>query len=142
MPTFNAESPNLLGDGPLIEVTFGLVPAAIKVLQDAGEPIPSPVKATAMIDTGASGTAVKAGLLAPLGLHPVGVVPVNTPTGSGVPCATYAVQLVLPNGFVDVTVIEAGPLGGQNIQALIGRDVLQHGIFIYQGPSQQFTLSF
>lgn len=141
MPSFNAESPNLEGDGPLIEVTFGLVRAAAQLRRDAGEAVPSPIRATALIDTGASGTVAKAGLLAPLGLHPVGVISVNTPTGHDVPCPTYAVSLALPQGTIEVTVIEA-PLEGQNIEALIGRDVLKHGILIYQGPSNQFTLSF
>lgn len=139
MPIFNAESPNLEGDGPLIEVTFGLVRAAAVHLE-AGT-APNPVRATALIDTGASATVVKTDLLDPLGLHPVGEVPVNTPTGHHVPCLIYAVQLTLPQGTIEVTVIEA-PLEGQNIQALIGRDVLKHALLIYQGPSSQFTLSF
>jgi hypothetical protein len=33
-------------------------------------------------------------------------------------------------------------MGGQNIQCLIGRDILQHGVLIYIGYSNQFTLSF
>lgn len=141
MPTFNAESPDLLGDGPLIEVEFAVVRTAARALVDAGETVPQPVKATALIDTGASGTAVQAGLLGPLGLHPVGQTSVTTPTDQTVPCPVYTVLLGMPNGAVEITVIEA-PLQGQNIQALIGRDVLQYGIFIYQGPSSQFTLSF
>jgi hypothetical protein len=84
---------------------------------------------------------VKAGELAPLGLQPVGKVGVNTPTSENHPCPLYAVQLELPNGYLDVTVIET-PLKGQNIQVLIGRDVLKYGIFIYQGHTSQFTLSF
>lgn len=56
-------------------------------------------------------------------------------------CPLYAVLLQLPVGFVEVTVIEA-PLDGHTITALIGRDVLGLGILIYQGVSNQFTLSF
>ncbi|UDY35526.1 hypothetical protein [Dermatobacter hominis] len=56
-------------------------------------------------------------------------------------CPQYAVQLTLPQGYLDITVVEA-PLQGQHIQALIGRDVLKHAVFIYQGHTSQFTLSF
>ena len=141
MPAFNAESPDLAAAGPLVEVTFTIVAAAQHIRREAGDPLPTPVQATAMIDTGASATAVKAGLLGPLGLHPINVAPVTTATGIDIPCPVYAVQLGLPANRIEITVIEA-PLEGQHIQALIGRDVLQHGLFIYQGPSNQFTLSF
>jgi predicted aspartyl protease len=141
VPIFNAESPNLALDGPLVEVTFGLLRSAQLALTSSDEPLPTPIRATALIDTGASGSVVKASLLQPLGLHPVGTVTVNTPTSHDVSCPTFAVQMTLPNGFVDVTVIEA-PLDGQNIEALIGRDVLRHGLLIYQGITNQFTLSF
>lgn len=45
------------------------------------------------------------------------------------------------NMVVDGTVIEA-PLQGQHIQGLIGRDILAHGVLIYTGYANQFTLSF
>lgn len=141
MPVFSAESPDLEVDGPIIEVTLDLVPSARQALVDAGSPVPASVKASALIDTGASGTAVKKDLLMPLGLHPVGAMAVTTPTSQDISCPLYAVQLTMPNGFLEITVIEA-PLQGQNIQVLIGRDILKHGLLIYQGHSSQFTLSF
>lgn len=103
--------------------------------------MPPVVQATALIDTGASGSVVQAGLLAPLGLNPVGVIPISTPTTSNTSCAQYAVQMIMPHGFIELTVIEA-PLQGQNIQALIGRDVLRHCLLIYDGVSQTFTWSY
>jgi hypothetical protein len=52
------------------------------------------------------------------------------------------VQMILPNQVVfDAKVIEA-PLQGQHIQCLIGRDVLAHGVLIYIGYANQFSLSF
>jgi hypothetical protein len=134
-------SANLAADGPLIEVTFWLVAAARQALAGQQLAVPAAVQASALIDTGASGSCVQQGLLGPLGLHPVGSMPVNTPTSQNVICPLYAVQLSMPNAFIDVTVIEA-PLQGQNIQALIGRDILRHGVLIYQGHIGHFTLSF
>jgi len=40
-----------------------------------------------------------------------------------------------------ITVIDV-PLEGQVIQGLIGRDVLAHGILIYSGYTNTFSLSF
>lgn len=133
---------DLQSEGPVLEVTLALTAAASAAMATGGQPLPTPIKASAMVDTGASHSVVQAGLLGPLGLHPVGSSLINTPSSEGVSCNLYAVRIVLPNGnYIDSTVIEA-PLQGQNIQALIGRDVLQHGILIYQGHLGQFTLSF
>jgi predicted aspartyl protease len=142
MPAFSAESADLEADGPVVEVSFSLVRTARDAIGRAGEAVPAAVPASALIDTGASGTVVQAGLLSSLGLNPISVVNASTPTTTvPVPLPVYAVGLLLPNGYLEVTVVEA-PLGGQNIQALIGRDVLKYGIFIYQGHTSQFTLSF
>lgn len=141
MAIFNSTSPDLEADGPIVDVTLSPRSEAIDAMVEAGETAPAPVAASALIDTGASGTAVRVGLLSSLGLHPVGSVPVSTPTDTNVQCNLYAVQLNFPYGSLDVTVVEA-PLQGQNIQVLIGRDVLKHAVLIMQGPSNQFTISF
>jgi hypothetical protein len=141
VPSFHVESADLWNDGPLVEVRVGLTAAAEAANTQAGQSNAAPVKASALIDTGASHSAVRAGLLGPLGLHPVGVISISTPSSHGVQCPLYAVRVTLPQGFIDTTVSEV-PLQGQNIDALIGRDILRYGILIYQGPTMQFTLSF
>ncbi len=51
-------------------------------------------------------------------------------------------RLIFPNNvIVEALAIEA-PLRGQHIQSLVGRDVLAHGVFVYTGYINQFTLSF
>jgi hypothetical protein len=69
----------------------------------------------------------------------------STPsTTTAVVCNVYQVDLIfaLNNLSVpNINIVEA-PLGGQNIQALIGRDVLKHGVLTYIGYINQFTLSF
>jgi len=136
------QAADLWADGPLVEVRFGLTAAAQDANDKVGAPSPLPMKATALLDTGASHSAVRSGLLSTLGLHPVGAITIATPSSNGVQCLTYAVRLTLPQGFIDTTVSEVPGLTGQNIDALIGRDVLRYGILIYQGPTSQFTLSF
>lgn len=111
-------------------------------LQSAGAAVPAPVPALAMIDTGASGSVIRQGLAAQLGLNPIGLTYVTTPSSTNVPCYEYAVRLIFPNNVIaDVAVLEA-PLQGQNMQCLIGRDVLAHGVLVYIGYQNLFSLSF
>jgi predicted aspartyl protease len=120
-------------------VQISVSDAGRSALASASQPIPAPVQALAMVDTGATSTAIQMGIAAQLGLQPVGVQTVNTPTSQGVTCDEYLVRLIM--GWIEVTAIEA-PLQGQHIQVLIGRDVLSHGLLIYNGANNQFTLSF
>ncbi len=145
MPSFTVEAADLQSEGPVIDVTLGLGAAAQTALTQAGQQPPTPASASLLVDTGASNSMVQEGVLAPLGLHPVGTVGVNTPTSQGVPCGLYSVRLTLPHGqYLDTTVIQAPPSGfqGQNIDGVIGRDVLHWAILIYMGQRAQFTLSF
>lgn len=95
-----------------------------------------------MIDTGATGSVIQQGLAGQLRLNAVGVTYINTPSSTNVPCYEYLVRLLFPNNVVaETTAIEA-PLLGQHIQCLIGRDVLAHGVLIYIGYGNLFSLSF
>jgi len=51
-------------------------------------------------------------------------------------------RLLFPQNVVVETAVIAAPLQGQHIQCLVGRDVLHHGVFIYTGYINSFTLSF
>lgn len=129
----------------MIDTTVGVSWAAQGALMQSGQHPPTPVNASLLVDTGASHSMVKDGLLGTLGLHPVGTVGVNTPTSQGVPCGLYSVRITLPHGqYIDTTVIQSPPSGfqGQNIDGVIGRDVLKWAILIYMGQRAQFTLSF
>lgn len=147
MASFTIEAADLATEGPIIDCTLslnGAAQAALALVQPP-QPLPAPVSASLLIDTGASHSMVKDGVLSTLGLHPVGMLGVNTPTSQDVACALYAVRLTLPHGgYIDTTVIQAPPsgFGGQTIDGVIGRDVLSFGILIYMGQRAQFTLSF
>jgi hypothetical protein len=95
-----------------------------------------------MIDTGATASVVQQGILGPLGIQPVGISYINTPSSTNVPCHEYLVRLLLPNNLVFETTIIEAPLQGQHIQCLLGRDVLAQGVLVYIGYTNQFTLSF
>lgn len=95
-----------------------------------------------MIDTGASGSVIRQGLATQLGLNPIGLTYINTPSSTNVGCYEYAVRLIFPNNVVVETPVLEAPLQGQNIQCLIGRDVLAHGVLVYIGYGNLFSLSF
>ncbi len=95
-----------------------------------------------MLDTGATGTVLQEGTARQLGLQPVGVTQINTPSSTNLNCYEYLVRLLFPNNVaLEITAIEA-PLIGQHIQCLIGRDVLAHGVLVYIGYINTFNLSF
>ncbi len=95
-----------------------------------------------MIDTGATGSVIQPAVAQQLGLQPIGVVAISTPSSENIPCFQYIVRLLFPNNVIAEAVAIEAPLRGQQIQCLIGRDVLAHGVFVYTGYINKFTLSF
>ncbi len=142
MPSFTQRIPNLEEVGPVIEIT--LTPS-IPFMQMKGINLSSnnSIKIFAMIDTESSGSVISDELATTLGINPIGITYINTPSSINVKCFQYDVQLIFPNNVnIDSIVVTEAPLQGQNIQCLIGRDVLQHGVLIYTGYDNSFTLSF
>lgn len=144
MPSFTNSVANLATVGPLVEVFIGPSALFLQAMAKSGQPVPPPVKAVGMVDTGASGTVLAPGVIAALGLKPIGMTQISTPsTTSPVAACQFNVSIAFPNSvrIGSVIALEA-PLGGQHIQCLIGRDVLQLGVLTYIGYINQFTLSF
>jgi predicted aspartyl protease len=134
--------------GPLIDVLVGVSQPRRQAMQSAGLPIPQQIQMRALIDTGASGTCVDPCIIKSLGLTPSGSVPIHTPSTNGVALvySQYDISLALHHAkgtyhFHSLPVIEAS-LTSQGIQALIGRDVLEECLFIYDGASGSYTLAF
>ena len=142
MPSFTTQSPNLRQTGPVVEVRMAVGSALEDVLKDKSETVPTPIQIQAMIDTGATGTVVREDLVHRLNLHPVGTTLIHTPSSTNVSCMMYSVRLFFPDNIIAETVAIAAPLQGQHIECLIGRDILKHGVFIYTGYMNTFTLSF
>lgn len=148
MPSFTLTSGPA---GPLIQVGICLSGPHQEVLRKAGKPIPPLVLGTFLVDTGASGTVVDPGLIAPLLLTPTGAVMVQTPSTNGQPvaCHQYDVSLFIPpakpqkTGFyVEATPVTESVLRPQGIDGLIGRDVLARCVLIYNGEDGHFTLGY
>jgi predicted aspartyl protease len=144
MPSFTNQVANLVHVGPVADISVGTTRSLSATLSAQGQPVPTSVRALAMIDTGAAATVLSPSVVESLELRPVGVAQISTPSTTKPQWVhRYAVDLVFPNGenIHDVMALEA-PLGGQRIQCLIGRDVLAHGLLVYLGHTNQFTLSF
>ena len=137
-------NPGLLqAAGPMVGVQIEIPQALSQQLAGAGKPVPQPVTGMALIDTGATMSAVDASVVAALGVNPVGVVPVGT---AGGPAAqpVYPIRLQLQGvGLVlDFSRVTGAPLKSMNLVALLGRDVLARMVLIYDGPSSEYTLTF
>ncbi len=142
MPSFTTALADLAVSGPLVQLVVG---PSTSLIQSIGpQTAPAQQRLLGIVDTGASSTVLSAAMIAQLGIQPVGVIAVHTPsTTTAVICHQYQVNIYFPQSATveDVLAIEA-PMGDQGIQCLIGRDILRHGVLIYIGYSNQFTLAF
>lgn len=97
-----------------------------------------------MIDTGAHSTVLNPDVVSRLGIKPVGVAAIVTPsTTAALICNRYHINVYFSEDFVveNIFAIEA-LMGGVPYQCLIGRDILQRATLTYAGPQNQFTLKF
>ena len=146
MPVFSSQTPALMTDGPIVKADLFCPTALATTLQANNIALPTPIPISAMIDTGASITAVKKGLPSQLGLNPIGTQSIGGVSSVGVRCYKYLMRMSLHGAaghgqvnyegvFVEVE------LKGQNIDCLLGRDFLSGCIFVYSGPANSITLA-
>jgi len=115
----------------------------INALQPLGVVMRSPFPVTALVDTGAYTTVLNPEATARLGLKPVGVAPITTPsTIQPVTCNRYHINLYFSEDIVveNIFAIEA-PMGGVPYDCLIGRDLLRNATFLYEGAANRYTLT-
>lgn len=104
----------------------------------------------AMVDTGASCTCVDPAIIQSLGLSPTGSTLMFTPSTGAQGHITDQFDASLqiyrtteePPLEIPVIAVVASDLRAQGIDALIGRDVLQHCLLSYNGQEGFFTLAF
>jgi hypothetical protein len=134
---------------PVITLFLAAGAPRIAALEALGETPPAPVEVRALVDTGASRTAVQESVLDRLGLDPVGADSLYTASTGKTPkeVDAYAVQLFfagVPGGRLDpdLRVVEAEDLGGLGVEVLLGRDVLGRSLLFFSGPEGRFMLAF
>lgn len=142
----------LQGLGPIINTDLTVNAAHRDALQQAGQPIPPPVRCRFLIDTGSDATVVKhdfadkAGLKlinASAPLHGVGV---DTTGRVYIGRILFTLESKIAQGamhsiFVD-TQVRSGNLASDRIDGLIGRDVLTHFTLTCDGRSGLVTMRY
>ncbi|MCG6553078.1 MAG: hypothetical protein L7F77_12195 [Candidatus Magnetominusculus sp. LBB02] len=103
--------------------------------------IPQAITGWGLIDTGATITAVDASIIESLGLLPIDRGVVLTPQGSAEQ-DIFSLRLTL-SGLTTANVSKAfgSKLKEQGFIALIGRDILKHCVFVYNGTTGSCSLS-
>lgn len=149
MPFFTSE---LSPRGPIVSGALWISPARCNALEAAGIPVPPWVPISALLDTGASCRAVDPSCLDALGLTPTGEMEILTPSTGRTPqkAFTYDVRIGIFAGrqgdlhYLSETlqVMSSDLFAGQGIHVLMGRDILAHCFFAFNGADGLFTLAF
>jgi len=117
-------------------------------LRAAGQPIPAPLTLRALIDTGASQTAIDLQCVQALGLIRRGSTTLYVASLAGTPQTfdEYEVNLTFPHSQAALTLftlpVVASSLMLQGFEVLLGRDVLKNCLLIYDGQAGAYTLAF
>ena len=155
MPVFNffhysKEHGRTLNEtGALVAVEISPPTALKQHLAEKGIPIPAPIAGFALVDTGAFATAVDESVFATLGIQPIDEITTDTPHGSG-KSGVYPANLTFPGMNVNDMPMERvvgcklkwKTRDDKEIIMLLGRDLLQWFLFVYNGPSSDVTLCY
>jgi predicted aspartyl protease len=126
--------------GPVIPVSLTIEQNMGKTLSQQGKTVPTK-QGVALIDTGASRSAIDEQVAKDLGLPIVNVAKMTSASHEEHPCNLYPVQFsILPNIVFQSPQTVGAKLATQGFVAIIGRDVLQKCVLIYNGGSGQITL--
>lgn len=130
--------------GPALDVEVMIPDALASALEQAQLSLPTPHVGMALIDTGASISAVDEGVLIGLGLTPTGTILVTTPSGVAEQ-PLYDCEISFPGTPIPTlpfNSVAGSQLAGLGYSALIGRDVLRHCQLVYNGAEGFWTLAF
>jgi predicted aspartyl protease len=155
MPVFSfpqrsaSQAITLTESGALVTVEIS-IPAQLKAyLAEEGLPIPEPRVGFALIDTGASASAVDAKVFYVLGIAPIDRITTSTPHGEA-ESEVYAASVAFPG--LDLAEMPMETLigcdlnwdhaEGKEIIMLLGRNILQDFLFVYNGRSGDIALAY
>lgn len=135
---------DLLLRGPALAVEVSLAEILAASLTARSIPLPAPQPGSALIDTGASVTAVDMEILQRLGLPRVGSGTVVTPSGTETQ-GVYVVRLTFPG--TPIPPLDPMPVLGSQLQGfghivLLGRALLRGALLIYDGAHGHWTIAF
>ena len=134
--------PYLRENGPTCHVIITPSGPTVEKLKLEKRDVPI-IKVLALIDTGASTTAISKKVVKKLKLVPRGTVKVYTSSKAPEIRNEYDVSLKFDtDAYLPLLRVLSANLQDHSIDCLIGRDVLQHGTLIYNGPKKQVILFF
>jgi hypothetical protein len=149
MPFLTFRNDDLQRSGPNIEVSIVPPQPVAEQLQKEGKDVPG-FRANALIDTGASSSCISQVIVDSLNLIPFDVQIVHTPSGQSEQLF-YDAGIVLPISQPNIISVQTpcsnfqtpcSNLSKQPFQVLIGRDVLAHCTFFYNGLDNSFVLHY
>jgi hypothetical protein len=130
-------------DGAVVTVRVEAGAAEEAALRDAGEEAQY-VTTTALIDTGASQTALAPWVVEYLKIQPHGIDKVRVPGRGDEDLEFYDARITLGFPRFDhprISVLAPGiSPASPGVGVLIGRDVLEHFTLVYDGPRRKFAL--
>lgn len=128
--------------GALIKIAIEQPEAISKSMRDRGEQPPKPVVLDALLDTGASISGIDRAVAEQIGLVQVGSIKISGVTGiQDQPVFTARLTFDSPSATFDPVRITGSSLGSMEFQVLIGRDVMERMVLVYDGPEGAFRLS-
>jgi hypothetical protein len=128
-------------NGPVYPVVITPSFPTIEALRLEKKDVPH-IKVKAIFDTGAQSTAISKKVADFLKLIPRGTVHVYTSQSSKI-VNEYDIALEFDSRIcLNSLRVFGASLHEQSIDCLIGRDILQFGVFTYDGPNKNFKLSF
>lgn len=123
-------------------VTLTVSDAHRQALVESANPVPDAVNGTAMIDTGASSTCIDQRAAERAGLPTIQKAMMASASHANHEVPVYAAKLVIPQfSAIDVPYALGANLESLNLVALIGRDLLQAAVLVYNGTDGSIALS-
>ena len=133
----------LLQRGPVVQVAVSVGQTIAQQVLQQGGTLPPPVAGLALIDTGATTTCIDEEAAQDLKLPAIDVVTVASASHSSSEQNVYPISIEVVGLPIVVNASRAigAALKPQGLLVLIGRDVLQSCVLVYNGPAGQFTLT-
>jgi len=131
----------LVQHGALVEVMISAPDSVVSAMKAQGQSAPPPQKAVLMVDTGASISGVRDSVATGAGLTATGSVQVGGVAGTQ-NSAIYAAKFSLPKYNIDFDAVQIAGFqlpGQQDIDGLLGRDLLEKLTLVYSGPTGDFN---
>jgi predicted aspartyl protease len=137
--------------GPIITTDLTITPAYKTALEQAGQPVPAPVRCRFLIDTGSDGTVVRHEVAEQAGLKlinasaPLHGVGVDTTGRVYMGRIVFGLHSKITDAVHAITVdtqVRSGGLQTDRIEGLIGRDVLRHFVLSCDGKTGQVRMRY